>query len=92
MLFVITGKIEQDGSEVSQALEAIESKYNKKELLLMSALVSENGTQRQAQFLTAIFLLAGSAKSACIAKSGCHDKCKQWCIRRGIRKPIGSCW
>ena len=55
MLFVINGKIEQGGSEVSQALEAIESKYNKKELLLICALVSENGTQRQARFLTAIF-------------------------------------
>ena len=58
MLFVINGKIEQGGSEVSQALEAIESKYNKKELLLISALVSENGTQRQERqerFLTAIF-------------------------------------
>ena len=55
MLFVITGKIEQGGSEVSQALETIESKYNKKELLLISTLVSENGKQRQARFLTAIF-------------------------------------
>ncbi len=55
MLFVITGKIEQDGSEVSQVLEVIENKYHKKELLLISALVSDNGTQRQARFLTAIF-------------------------------------
>ncbi len=39
----------------------IECKYNKKELLLISALVSENGTRRQAQFLTAIFWLAGIA-------------------------------
>ena len=73
-----------------RSLEAIECKYNKEELLLISALVSENGTRRQAWFLTAICWLAGIAKSVCIAKSGCHGKCKQWCIRTGIRKP--SCW
>ena len=75
-----------------RSLEAIESKYNKEELLLISALVSENGTRRQARFLTVICWLAGISRSACIVKSGCQVKCKQWCIRRGIRKAIGSCW
>ena len=81
MLFAITGKLGNDGTlSGERSLEAIECKYNKNELLCISAL------QVASLQLSAIFLLAG------IAKSGLHGEGKQWCIRRGIRKPTGSCW
>ena len=44
-------------------MEAIECKYNKKELLLISGLVSENGTRRQARFLTGFFVLQASQRA-----------------------------
>jgi hypothetical protein len=87
MLVAITGQLPHDETGAGErSLEAIECKYNKNELLFMSAL------QVASLQLSAIFLLAGIAKSGCIAKSGLHGEGKQWCIRRGIRKPTGSCW
>jgi hypothetical protein len=94
MLCTITGKLAHDGTgEGERSLEAIEYNYNKNELLFISVLQvaslqlseMERG-DKKSRFLTAIFLLAD------IAKCGLHGECKQWYIRRGIRKPTGSCW
>jgi hypothetical protein len=83
MLFAITGKLGHDGTVSGErSLEAIECKYIKNELLCISALQvaslqlseMERGDEKS-RFLTAIFLLAG------IAKSGLHSECKQRCIR-----------
>jgi hypothetical protein len=94
MLFAITGKLGHDGTVSGErSLEAIECKYIKNELLCIFALQvaslqlseMERG-DKKSRFLTAILLLAA------ISKSGFHGECKQRCIRRGIRKPTGSCW
>jgi hypothetical protein len=78
MLFANTGHLAPDGTGASErSLAAIECKYNKNELLFISAL------QVVSLQVSAIFLLAGIAKSGCIAKSG---ECKKRCIRTGIRK------
>jgi hypothetical protein len=69
MLVAITGQLAHDGTGAGErSLQAIECKYNKNELLFISAL------QVDSLQLSAIFLLADIAKSGCIAKSGLHDE------------------
>jgi hypothetical protein len=69
MLVAITGQLDHDGTGTGERpLEEIECKYNKNELLFISAL------QDDSLQLSAIFLFAGIAKSGCITKSDFRDE------------------